>query len=149
LCVCTCCPGLIALFARPIACPYRCTISPGPISRSATLCPAGIGSVVTTVWPSTLNSVWAEIGTRATATLSVGWRWMAEFSAVGSLAISSNILDSLKLSQQHGFGNGLAVMDVQAIALRMHPDPGRPGGGRNLCRPVHHGEVRGFDTFQQ
>ena len=31
-------------------------------------------------------------GTRATATLSAGWRWMAEFSAVGTFEIWSKLI---------------------------------------------------------
>src|ERR1039457_5032639 len=63
--------------------------------RKATLCPGGIASTVTRRMPSTSNSVPGAMATRAIATLSVGCRWMAEFSAVGNFAISSSIISTM------------------------------------------------------
>src|SRR5579883_532249 len=50
-----------------------------------------MASIAVTAEPSMRSSVPAEIGTRAMATLSRGCKCKAEFSAVGSLAMSSSM----------------------------------------------------------
>src|SRR5271157_3347807 len=60
------------------------------MAATATLCPAGMASRATTRTPSTTSAVPGEMGTRATATLSAGFRWMAKFSGVGRLAMSDS-----------------------------------------------------------
>jgi hypothetical protein len=66
-------------------------ISPRGMTANAILWPAGIGSRAISVWPSTFSSLPADSGTRAMATLSEACKWMTEFSAVGSFAISSSV----------------------------------------------------------
>src|ERR1039457_793188 len=81
------------------------------MSQRATLWPAGMASRVRTGRLSTRSSVPAGRGTRAIATLSVGCRWMAEFSALGTLLISTSIGT---LSFQIQFAVGNFGMDVEA-----------------------------------
>src|SRR5258708_36092156 len=68
------------------------TCAPAGIATIAILWPAGTGSWTAIVLPSTLMVTPAASGTLAMATLSVGWRTIAEFSAVGSLAISTRFI---------------------------------------------------------
>src|ERR1035437_6401936 len=89
------------------------------MSQSANLWPAGMASRVRTGRPSTRSSAPAGRGTRAMATLSVGCRWMAEFSALGTLVISTSIG---ALSFQIQFAVGNFGMDVQAAVDGMDPD---------------------------
>src|ERR1017187_4245310 len=88
------------------------------MSQRATLWPAGMASRVRTGRPSTRSSVPAGRGTRAIATLSVGCRWMAEFSALGTLVISTSI-GSLSFQIQFAIGN--VGVNVQAALDGMDP----------------------------
>src|ERR1035441_5534770 len=74
---------------------------------------------VSTGRPSTRSSVPAGRGTRAMATLSVGYRWMAEFPALGTWLISTSI-EALPFQIQFAVGN--SGMDVQAAIHGMDPD---------------------------
>ena len=72
-------PGRSAARSRPPRSRERHLVAGGN-RRPRTVIVAAVDAQI--VWPG-------ESGTRATATLSVGCRWIAEFSAVGSLVISS------------------------------------------------------------
>src|ERR1039458_1727479 len=89
------------------------------MSQSATLCPAGMASLVRTGRPSTLSSVPAGRATRAMATLSGGCRGIAERSAVVMLVISISIGS---LSLQIHFATRNVGMDVQPAIHGMDPD---------------------------
>src|SRR5437868_2006702 len=88
------------------------------MSQSATLWPAGISSRTVTGSPSTRSSVPAGRGTRATATLSVGWRWMVEFSALGTFVISTSMFLSFELQ----FADRLFDVSMQAVSHGVNPD---------------------------
>src|ERR1039458_5963302 len=70
--------------------------------RKASLWPGGIASAVARRTPSTSNSVPGAMATRATAILSEGCRWMAEFSAVGNFAISSSMTSTMSSDRGPG-----------------------------------------------
>src|SRR5574340_486268 len=70
LCRCTCSPHLMAAVARPIGRPNLRTALPGASARSASLCPAGIGSRA--AMPSIPLGAPVPRSMRATATSSVG-----------------------------------------------------------------------------
>src|SRR6185369_13690340 len=108
------------------------------MSQSATLWPAGMTSRVSSGRPSTRSSVPAGSGTRAMATLSVGCRWMAEFSAFGTLVISTSIWS---LSFQIQFTVGHGGVDVQAAFDGMDPDAIAIARDRNIGGPIDYGEV--------
>src|SRR5437868_6770097 len=97
--------------------------------------------------PSMRRSLPGASATRATATLSEGCRWIAEFSAVGSFAISRS---SIYLPEQYRFADLFVQMDVQLAAFdRMHPQPRSIFGHRNLRRSGDDHEVIGLDSLQQ
>src|ERR1044072_7728050 len=76
---------------------------------------------------------------------------MAEFSAVGSFAISNSSIFSLSaLSEQDGFTDLFVQMDVQLAAIGwMHPQPGSVLGHRDLLRSFDDHEIIGLDALQQ
>src|SRR3954464_6592694 len=109
-----------------------------------------MGSVTRTVRPRMERSVPGERGTRAMATSSAGLSWMAEFSAVGSLAISSSCMSSFvgMLAHQYGFGSELK-MDVELAVHGVNPRSAAIRWERNGRRIIGHGESFGFDVGQQ
>src|SRR6185437_8371035 len=70
--VCTCAPRAMSCVVRPIGQPSLRTVSPAAMSRSATLCPRGIRSVMSTGVPSMLVCAPGSRSARATATSSSG-----------------------------------------------------------------------------
>src|SRR5581483_3232338 len=113
----------------------------------AILWPAGTGSRTATTRPSTRSSMPGESGTRATAMLSCGFKWIAEFSAVGSFAISSSI--GLNLPQEYRFGDFFAQVHVQLGTLGMNPDAAAIFGHGNFGWTVDDHEARGLHAIEQ
>src|SRR5436309_3745256 len=70
LCTCTCAPAATSIVAVPIALPYLTIGSPHRIALSATLCPRGIGSTMTSSAPLACTASPTPSGSSAVATLS-------------------------------------------------------------------------------
>src|SRR5579872_5955867 len=102
-----------------------------------------MGSRVTTIAPSTRSSVEGGMETRAIATLSSGCRWMAEFSAVGSLAISRSIETGYQLSAISLAGRTLPVGAVSPDYLEAgeHDECQSEEGTLDLVEQ-HHREIQ-------
>src|SRR5258706_15800296 len=107
-----------------------------------------MGARAGTSRPAIFSGNPALTGTRAMATLSDGCSRIAEFSAVGSLAISSKLIASPQgtSTQQNGLGHLLARVYVQLRARRMNPVSVHAGNwdfaGRTdlqKCAPFHSG----------
>src|SRR5262245_3343269 len=101
--------------------------------------------------PLTRSSDPAGTGTRATATLSDGWSWMTEFSAVGSFAISRSIL-FLGLGRQvleEQFGRRISMMHVQLAPHRMDPHAVILVRKGNLSSAIHQDEAVVFGARDQ
>src|SRR5258707_15610233 len=116
--------------------------------RSATLWPAGTASRTVISVPLIFSTCPGARGTRATAMLSFEWSWMAEFSAVGSFAISRSSMVFFELTEQHQFGAQYVQMDVELVFYWVNPHT-FTRNVRNLRWSIDHHEILiGFHAFQ-